>query len=127
MTPQRLRNIFASERARFAAVFPRVKGTRLYLVDEQPVDARDYARAVIGRRPCVVFLLRALRLPERNVVALVRHELSHIADGRNPTPGAEQRADDIAAFVTGQLIRYDRRDVQTVGRGRYPRPQYLHR
>lgn len=126
MTPQRLRNIFARERARFAVPFPRVRTARLFIVDERPVDARDYARAVLARRPYVVFLVRTLRLPERNVVALIRHELGHIADGRNDAPGAEQRADDIAEWVAGEPIRYDARDVQTVGPGRYPRPLYLH-
>lgn len=72
-------------------------------------------------------LTRALRLPEANVRGLIRHEFGHIVDPDPDARGREQRADDIAEWVTGRKIRYDAQDVQTTGRGRYPRPRYLHR
>jgi hypothetical protein len=100
----------------------------LVIVHRRCIEANCAARDVAAaqqRPPKVWFVHRALYLPEENLVALIRHELGHICD---PTPrreGSEQRADDIAEMVTGQKIRYDDRDLQTVGPGRYPRPRYL--
>ena len=88
---------------------------------------RDFAYMMRGRPPKVLFHYRILDLPKRNIVGLIRHELGHVVD---PTPwkaGAEQRADDLVEMVTGKKIRYDKRNVETIGRGRYPRPLYLHR
>jgi predicted Zn-dependent protease len=77
-----------------------------------------------GQFPPIVGLYRdALRLPEANVVALIRHELGHVSA---PT-GSEQHADNVAHVVTGQPIRYDARRIQTIGPGTYPRPRSIHR
>ena len=126
MTPQRLRSLFIRERARFSAVYPKAASARLFIVDEPPATYRDYARAVVGRNSrSIIFLRRSLWLPERNIVALIRHELGHCVDSSSAS-GAEQRADDIAEFVTGKKIRYDTYNLQTTGKGRYPRPLHLH-
>lgn len=131
MNDRALRDLFLVERARFAAAFPRsqVGAARLHLtaapcplrVDCAP---RDYAVARWGgpTPPSITFSRRVLDLPRANVVALVRHELAHVADPTPDAPDPELRADRIASQVGGQAVRYDRREVQTVGAGgRRPR------
>lgn len=88
--------------------------------------ARVYARAEFATGK-VEILHKVYKLPFENVLAIVRHELGHLADDDFNDPGAEQRADDIAQAATGEKIRYDSHDLQTVGKGRWPRPKYLHR
>lgn len=130
MTPAEAKRIFVQERKLFSA-FPKVARTEFVILD-QPCTTkkcafRDLAFAETGRFPRVSLLARALKLSASNVRGLIRHELGHIADPNVDAPGREQRADDIAEWVSGQKIKYDARDVQTTGRGKYPRPKYLHR
>lgn len=66
-------------------------------------------------------------MPRTNLVGLIRHELGHLADTHVRQSGSERRADAIAKKVTGQAIRYDRDDIQTVGSGVSPRPRRLPR
>lgn len=125
--------LFYAERARFAAAFPASSvGAAGLRFTEAPCPlgkgcrGRDYAVARWGgsEAPTITFSTRVLALPRDNALALVRHELAHIAD---PTPNAarpEHRADRIASVVGGRPIRYDRRAVQTVGAGG-PRPRRL--
>lgn len=126
MTPAAFRSLFRAERARFAAAFPRsqVGAARLYLTSAPcplgpPCADRDYAVARWGgpTPPSITFSRRVLDLPRANVVALVRHELAHVADPTPDAPDPELRADRIASQVGGQAVRYDRREVQTVGAG----------
>lgn len=131
MTPSEMRRAFLHERAAFAARFPRVHGAGLSLLN-QPCSIggrcgeRDLGWADTTNNR--VFLLdRVLTLPTNRIIGLIRHELGHLSDARVTQPGAEQRADDIAEMVTGQPIRYDAKDIQTIGAGKYPRPLYLHR
>lgn len=129
------RRLFASERARFARLFPHVADTQFDLVDRRCTDKghcrfRDLAYADEDARsgaPRVVMLARALKLSDDNVLGLMLHELGHVADIDVSKAGREQRADDIARWVTGLRISYDGRNIQTVGPGRYPRPRNLHR
>jgi len=90
-------------------------------------ERRDLAYAVEGPRARVVLLERALALPDANVVGLLLHELGHLFDPTPARAGAERRADRVARAATGLVVRYDQRDIQTTGRGRAPRPGYLHR
>jgi hypothetical protein len=82
-----------------------------------------FVRLIPGVPPLVGIYREALALPRANVIALLRHEFGHIAAPR----GSEQRADDIAHAVGGSPIRYDRRQIQTIGSGTYPRPRNIHR
>lgn len=131
MTPAEAKRLFTRERSAFAKYFPWVKRTRIIILDQQcssrrHCELRDLAFAEQSP-PSVSILKRALSLPRHNIIGLFRHELGHIADEHINSHGREQRADDIAEFVSGQRIRYDQHDIQTVGRGKYPRPTYLHR
>ena len=132
MTEPELYRLFRRLRAMFARSFgPRVAIATLAISDRQCTPApkcswRDVAYAEISQRPRVVVLRRVIALPRANVLALLAHELGHIADRDSDRPGAEQRADDIAECVTGRKIRYDALNLQTFGRGRYPRPLELH-
>lgn len=129
MTPAAIRAMFRRDRAMFARVYPSVARVTLHIVprvcpDGNTCAPRDLAWYEDGR---VFILTRALRLSRLKCRALLAHELGHAADRRRWQNGSEQRADDIAARVLGQLIRYDRRNfVQTLGPGLYPRPLHLH-
>jgi hypothetical protein len=127
--------MFRRERARFERVLGPLLPPRalpeLVLVDVRcpagaPCRERDLAYAEAGTRPRIVLATRALRLPAANVRGLLRHELGHAYDPWLARPGREQRADDLAEYVTGAPIRYDARDIQTTGRGTWPRPRRLH-
>jgi hypothetical protein len=133
-----LQALFLRQRAMFARHFPerRVAGARLEIIEracpQPPCAERDYADADGSRgsgHPGVIRVTkRVLRLPRHNILGLIRHELAHLADDHVERSGREQRADDIAADVTGVLIRYDANDLQTThAAGRWPRPKHLHR
>jgi len=144
MTPRAFRDLFAREVARFAVHYPFVGRTKIILVDREvsPYGRawRDVAWAswrMSLREPVgvdsarVSFLRRALALPRKNLIALIRHELGHLCDVRRsePGPGAEARADRIAARVGGAPIRYDANDLQTISTAkgtRATRPAHLH-
>lgn len=133
MTLAEFRALCAAEILRFTGYAPECGETVVSVSDRKCLPYgdcayRDLAYALYDADPPrIVVHKRLLRLPRQNVLGVIRHELGHVAD---PTPyalGAEQRADDVAESITGTKIRYDRRDVQTVGRGRYPRPLHLPR
>ena len=131
MTPRELATLFRTERRRFARFSPAAAEARLFLA-RRPRGAAARAFAFVDvRQGDVTFYREALRLPRRHVLGLLRHELGHLSDPRVGRPGGEQRADDIAHAVTGHPIRYENfgraRAVQSVGRGEYPRPCWLHR
>ena len=133
MTRARARAIFREECARFVAAFPRSRRIRrayLTIVDAPcfgrgPCAERDLAECFTDTGE--VRLLRRALTSESRVRGLVRHELGHICDPAIDRAGREQRADDIAERATGRRVYYDRADVQTTRRGRYPRPAHLHR
>ena len=120
MTKASLARLFRSERRRFALEWPHVAGASLALSDQHYLK-RPRCRDVAWAEPEsgeVVLLRRVLELPRANVVGLVRHELAHVADPK----ASEIQADVIASIVGGKPIRYDRRGIQTIGRGgRRPR------
>jgi len=133
MSPAQAQRLFARERARFAKHVAWVSRTRLSIVNRQCTARghcrfRDLAFADVAQKtPRVTLLSRALRLPDMNIHGLILHELGHVADVDIDMPGREQRADDIAEWVTGIRINYDTRNIETTGPGRYPRPRSLHR
>lgn len=86
---------------------------------------RDVAYADLSTGT-VWFSSRALTWGKKRLLGLLRHELGHLADPTPSKPGAEKRADAIAFRVTGVPIRYDKRQVQTIGRGSLVRPANLH-
>lgn len=129
-----LRQMFARERAQYAREYPHLARVPLRIVRApcgpgkgRSCPWRSVAWAIVEGDRSVSILERALSLPRANLTALVRHELGHLADDRPFAAWSEQRADDIAERVTGEKIRYDADDLQTVGPGRYPRPLNLHR
>ena len=122
MTLEALRGLFIEERARFAAVLPRAANATLTIKPRPPgAELRDYGYVVGDYR--VVLFQETQQLPVANVVGIIRHELGHVCDPYDDDE-SEERADDIAHVVTGEPIRYDRRGVQTVGRGG-KRPKWL--
>lgn len=128
MDTRAARATFTAERARFAAIFPHVAAARFTILDapcppHKPCCApRDLAWCFPATGE-VCLLQRALQLPATNVVALLRHELAHVADPKR----SEVEADTLASIIGGQRIRYDARGIQTVSpRGALTRPRHLH-
>lgn len=126
--------LFGIEVARFSRVFPECSTTR-WTVTDGPFTLpgltgyRDVAYADLSRTPrVVVFHRKILGRRVTNVVAVIRHELGHVCDRFAITEpaGREQRADNLAEYVTGERIFYDKDHVQTVESGTYPRPRHLH-
>ncbi len=123
--------MFRRERTKFARRYPDLAKAGLDLDSRwcspgTPCRVRDVAWCY-PLSGVVVLLERALSLPSANLVALVRHELGHLADPTPGKPGAEARADRIAYEVTGQEIRYDNFGLQTTShKGRKTRPKHLH-
>ncbi len=130
MTPDDLRAVFRVERARFAARYSScARATLTILRSRCPPHQPDCRpRNVAWCYPAtgeVFVLARALRLSPNNLVALVRHELAHLAQ-----PSGDERAtDQLAGAVGGRPIRYDRREIQTLSpRARHARrPAHLPR
>lgn len=122
----RTRAIFRAERDRYAVHYPYLEDASLELVCAERIRPgaapRDLAECYPG--DLRVRLARGGRRSEARVRGLVRHELGHLALRGG---GSEQDADDVAEAVTGQRIYYDRDEVQTTGRGRWPRPRHLPR
>lgn len=87
---------------------------------------RDVAWADIENRT-VNLVRRCLKFKYEQIVALIRHEISHLVDPFVEEEGREQRADDIAFMVAGDKINYTRNNMQTIEPGRHPRPRNLHR
>lgn len=128
-----LGSLVAAEHQAFARHSRTMRSPELHVIyadrfpdERRRAPARSYARAekYTGR---IEVLAKVFLLPIENVLGLLYHELGHLADDDFGAPGAEQRADDIAEAATGHRINYDRYDVQTIGRGRWPRPLHLHR
>lgn len=130
--PQKLNafvNLFYHWVSVFAAQLPHMAAVTLVMVDQNYFDNehtayRDFAMAEPDTQR-VYFVKRVLQLPKHNQIGLILHELGHLADPRIHEPKAEKRADWIAHKLTGVAVRYDKRDVQTVGPGK-KRPAYLH-
>lgn len=133
MTEPELRRLFRAMRGQFTRLYPVAASTTLEISDASCSPAqtcawRDVAWASFGDSGRSVHVLRrVLTLPRENIEAVLSHELGHASDPNPRLPWREQRADDIAEDATGKRIRYDRLNLQTTGRGRYPRPLELHR
>ncbi len=129
----RLHAAWERDRALFARVYPRLARAELRVVGRActlpgKCAFRDLAYAE-PEGDTVVVLARLADLPAANIAGLLRHELGHLADTvpYRLNAGREQAADDIAEAVTGERIYYDKRAVQTLSRGEWPRPLWLHR
>lgn len=86
--------------------------------------ARSFAWCQPARQR--VFLARrALSLPMENIIGLLLHEIGHVYDPMWDDVGSERRADYIAERLSGITIRYDKKDVQTIGKGKPIRPSHL--
>lgn len=117
--------LFARERARFAAHYPRLARATLELAPGEPQTPRAGAFCLPDELRVFVYP-RTLRWAPGRVVALLRHELAHLA---RPSNG-EAATDRLAERIGGQAIWYDRGDVQTVAPGpgaKRVRPAYLPR
>lgn len=131
MTHRELVAMFRRERAKFAKHYPDVAIAGLCMDSRRcsprsPCRVRDVAWCSLDTG-IITLVDRVLGLPRANIVALIRHELGHLADPTPNKPGAEARADRIAYEVTGQRIRYDGHDLQTTSpKGRKTRPKHLH-
>jgi hypothetical protein len=124
-----VQRMYATERAKFARLFPWVQNVRLVFLDrhfmenERPRDIAWYER---GER--AIFVARkALRERSLNCIkGILRHELGHAADTRLDAPGCERRADRLAEVATGEPILYTEEGLQHATLGVPYRPDWLH-
>ena len=133
MTPQiyKLWCVFSIERERFAGFYPQISRAILVVhIGKLRPDSklRDLGYAIVEDLQIHLSSLLA-DMSLANIIGIIRHELGHLCDTNPyiPNTGQEQLADDIAEFVSGQRIYYDKNDIQTIIPAKYPRPQYLHR
>ena len=97
--------------------------------DHEFPKKRDYAYTYEDKGDLIiVFSPKMLRAEEDRIRALMRHEMAHalfIHQGNHHH--SEQETDDLAEKTWGDRISYDHDDIQTLKRGKYPRPTYLPR
>lgn len=120
-----LLHTFHVERQRFAKGTPAAAARRLERVG-LAVDTRAprSPRAMAYTTgESVTLYERALELPPKNLRALIRHELAHVALWK--VTHSERDADKLAEQLGGEAISYDGCGVQTTGKGRRPRPRGL--
>lgn len=74
----------------------------------------------------VVIAPKLLQEPTEVIVGVLMHELGHaLAFTAGDDTHAERVADELAELYFGVTISYDKKDVQTLGRGNRPRPSWL--
>ena len=129
MTKKQAENLFREQLTGFRRYF-QLKGVKLVIHDRfftpECYSYRSLAWAD-SNLWTVNLVRRVLEFSDDSIIALMRHEIGHLADTYRDTPGAEQRADDIAELVFGDRINYSGpHKIQTIGNGEYPRPKELH-
>ena len=129
MTEKQAQALFAKQLALFRRYF-KLAGVTLHVHDREFTpdcsNFRDVAWADFNNSTINV-CARVLTYSKNTFLGLIRHEIGHLCDPFAGTEGCEQRADDIAAFVTGDKIRYSGPHIlQTIGSGMYPRPSTIH-
>ncbi len=121
--------LFKKQLEGFKQFFP-LKGVKLVVHDRfftpNCSEYRDVAWADPNKMT-VNIVRRVLDFSDNSIIALMRHEIAHLCDPYIDSIGKEQRADDIAELVFGDKIRYSGPHLlQTIGDGKYPRPEVLH-
>lgn len=100
---------------------------RLVCNNEKALAGRTEARAHAACSGTTVYVASKIYDTEYNrYAAILMHELAHaVLIQAGDEDHSEQDADDVAEELFGHRISYDREDVQTLGRGKYPRPEHL--
>lgn len=100
---------------------------RLVCNNEKALAGRTEARAYAACSGAAVYVASKIYDTEYNrYAAILMHELAHaVLMQSGDEDHSEQDADDVAEELFGHRISYDKDDVQTLGRGRHPRPEYL--
>jgi hypothetical protein len=140
---KRVSKTFKDLRSYAARYWPKLDGVELRLNEHAGRGHRQFAWCEYDEETghCVIAVASKLEEADGDrVQAIIRHELGHALDflyGRKALErkfrgslpvGPERRADLIAQLVFGDIIRYDREDVQTLdANGVFPRPHYLPR
>lgn len=120
-------------RAHLPALLGVAPRLRVVLVAGDPDDfpnERDFAMCMLAakNRARIVFAPKVETEPDDVIAALLRHELAHaVLLNLGAEHHAERDADSLAEAIWGDPIRYDQRDVETLGPGSRPRPGYLPR
>jgi hypothetical protein len=129
MTKRQAENLFREQLDSFRRYF-QLKGVKLVIHERFFTPGCDSYRSIAWADPndwTVNLVRRVLNFSDDSIIALIRHEIAHLADSFRETEGAEQRADDIAELVFGEKIKYSGpHKIQTIGEGEYPRPKELH-
>lgn len=99
----------------------------LHCNDKKALNGRTEKRAYAACDGENIYVAHKIYDADYNrYAALLMHELAHavlIQSGEEDH--SEQDADDLAEELFGHRISYDKDDVQTLSKGRYPRPKHL--
>ena len=98
------------------------------LENEFPKD-RDYAYTYMNDdgEYVIVFSKKMYRARIPTIKAIMRHEMAHALHFLNGhDEHSEQDTDNLAEQIWGDRIYYDEKDIQTLEKGKYPRPKHLH-
>jgi hypothetical protein len=123
MTLVEVYELFDNEKEPFVQAAPHARDVQL-VVHRKHYLKRPSKRDVAWYEPAtrtINITKRVLAFQPPQIKALIRHEFGHVLDEN----GSEQRADDLAEWVTGEPIYYDRDDIQTLEMGTHPRPLHL--
>lgn len=127
MTAAEAHQLYARLRSTIAARFPVVAVVQLKLHTRhfmRRITPRDFAWYDPADNT-INASMRLLRQPQGRIAGVLAHELGHAADAHLGRPGAERRADRLAATALGQPILYDKGLVQNLDVGVTPRPRKL--
>lgn len=99
----------------------------LHCNDKKALNGRKEKRAYAACDGENIYVAHKIYDADYNrYAALLMHELAHaVLSQAGEEDHSEQDADDLAEELFGHRISYDKDDVQTLGKGRYPRPDWL--
>lgn len=127
MTVVEAYKLFDRERKPFVQAAPGTRDVRL-VIHRKHYLKRPVKRDLAWYEPdtrTINIIAKVLTFKPVQVAALIRHEFGHAIDRQIDRPNSEQRADDLARWVTGEPIYYDGDDIQTLDEEAYPRPGHL--
>lgn len=122
----RVRTVFTRLLRHAKQRFPTFNAT-LSIGDAQDfLPRRAHAWCELHAPPHVVCAPKLEYATLERIEGVLRHEFGHaLAFHAGFLDHTERDADDVALHVFGDVIRYDRDDVQTIGAGVSPRPLRL--
>jgi hypothetical protein len=126
-----IENVFKRLVRRACARAPKLRGFELQLVvgDAKSFpQPRNFAQCGLARKHVLRIEVAPKMLTQSadRIEAVLRHEIAHAVFFAYGEPDhTERETDQLAEELFGGRIFYDAIDVQTLRRGKFPRPKYL--